>query len=264
MSFHNISDPAGVKALLDKLRSSQAWQESIAPESQANSNTTDALETPTPVPPTSGSVASLLSQLQDSTSHPSASYQPEHHASSEPQPAFTQSPAHPQHTYSYHEHDPNAYQPMSSSRPVQDLKTYTFQQALPVLGHMADDPAFVTRVKEMKRDQNALERRLWDERNAILKKYEDKVKVARTKANMIGVGLSRHEADMMTTAYQKELKKFDQERALPAWDGLISKQQTAFAALGTPTMFNTGIKADRERQQRVMQVVEGIVGNDAP
>lgn len=67
----------------------------------------------------------------------------------------------------------------------------------------------------MKRDQNALERRLWDERNAILKKYEDKVKVARTKcvqflrlprvplnaaldlrASMIGVGLSRHEADV--------------------------------------------------------------------
>lgn len=50
----------------------------------------------------------------------------------------------------------------------------------------------------------------------------------------------------MTTAYQKELKKFDEERALLAWDGLISKQQTALAALGIPTMFNTGIKADRE------------------
>lgn len=51
---------------------------------------------------------------------------------------------------------------------------------------------------------------------------------------------------MMSTAYKNELRKFDLERVLPAWDGLLSNQQTALASLGVPTMFATTAKAMRE------------------
>lgn len=50
----------------------------------------------------------------------------------------------------------------------------------------------------------------------------------------------------MTEAFQKELRKFDIERALPAWDGLISKQQTELESMGVPSMYLTTLTADRE------------------
>jgi len=112
----------------------------------------------------------------------------------------------------------------------------------------------------MKDEQDAVERQLWEDRRAIHKKYEEKVKIATNKANMISDGkISKHEADMLQAAFKKDLDKFDRERVLLAWDGLISKQQAILAQHDVPTMFMTNDGADRERQQRVMQVLEGII-----
>jgi hypothetical protein len=84
---------------------------------------------------------------------------------------------------------------------------------------------------------------------------------------MIGDGkLSKHEADVaitlwlscsiwiddtyvrqtIQTVFKKELDKFDRDRALLAWDGLISKQQTTLASRGVPTMFVSVEGADRD------------------
>lgn len=41
---------------------------------------------------------------------------------------------------------------------------------------------------------------------------------------------------MLNDAYKKDLKKFDMERALPAFDGLIAKQQAVLTRLNVPTM----------------------------
>lgn len=82
---------------------------------------------------------------------------------------------------------------------------------------------------------------------------------------------------MMTDACGKELKKFDTERVVIAWDALLTKQQTALEIQRVPAMFITDVKADREvsletkngtnryrserhpqRQKRIIQVLEGI------
>ncbi|KAG1820604.1 uncharacterized protein BJ212DRAFT_1266292 [Suillus subaureus] len=65
---------------------------------------------------------------------------------------------------------------------------------------------------------------------------------------------------MLNDAFRKELQKFDAERVLFAWDGLLQKQQSTLEGLGVPTMFPSDLRADREKQQRVVQVLEGIVG----
>jgi len=83
---------------------------------------------------------------------------------------------------------------------------------------------------------------------------------------------------MMADKFRIELHKFDVERVLFAWDGLIAKQQTALFALGVPTMFVTAVNPDRtvsislvlisnlpgntalQKQQKVMQILEGIEG----
>ncbi|KAK2466401.1 hypothetical protein APHAL10511_002043 [Amanita phalloides] len=140
-----------------------------------------------------------------------------------------------------------------------DLRPYTFQQALPVIAKLSADPSFLHEIHQLKQAQDELERRLWEERRAIHRKHEEKVKIAKTKATMIGVGLSKHEADMMNDAHKKDLERFDKERALPAFDSLVAKQQSALADLGVPTMTVSDDKALRERQQRVMQVLTGLL-----
>ena len=50
----------------------------------------------------------------------------------------------------------------------------------------------------------------------------------------------------MTESFRAELQKFDRERVLPAWDGLVTKQQAALEALGVPAMFPTTLATDRE------------------
>ncbi|RDB20544.1 hypothetical protein Hypma_012457 [Hypsizygus marmoreus] len=261
MSFTNINDPAGVKALLDQLRASQAWQEVVVPPAPepAPSLPPNLEPQSAPVDATASSsslssVASLLSQLQSSPSWSAVSSTPPTSSTSEEDAPLSAAPL---------------QQPTSSSsieslsppkKSPQDPRSYTFQQALPHLAQLADDPGFVVAITQMKKEQDGLERQLWEERRDIYRKYEDKVKVATTKANMIGdSGLSKHEADMLQTGFKKELDKFDRERVLLAWDGLVSKQQATLARHGVPTMYPTKDIADRERQQRVIQVLEGIL-----
>ena len=114
-----VQDPAGVKALLEQLRTSQAWQDTVA----------GATVAPTPSPasaqPPTASVAALLSRLQTSSSAPIPVTDPEKVSTPpEPQPplpAVAQSPSR-----------------------TQDVKSYTFQQSLPVLAQLSDDPSFIS------------------------------------------------------------------------------------------------------------------------
>lgn len=51
---------------------------------------------------------------------------------------------------------------------------------------------------------------------------------------------------MLSDAFEKELKRFDVERVLPAWDGLVLQQQEALAQMGVPTMVSTTDPSLRE------------------
>ncbi|KAI0637710.1 hypothetical protein C8Q77DRAFT_1153434 [Trametes polyzona] len=66
----------------------------------------------------------------------------------------------------------------------------------------------------------------------------------------------------LTESFRKELQRFDRDRVLPAWDGLLAKQQAALESLGVPAMFPTTQAADRERQQEIMQVLGRVVQDE--
>lgn len=51
---------------------------------------------------------------------------------------------------------------------------------------------------------------------------------------------------MLSDAHRNELAKFDKERVLVAWDGLVAKQQAALEKMQVPTMHVTDDKAQRE------------------
>ncbi|GLB33431.1 putative protein of unknown function (DUF2458) [Lyophyllum shimeji] len=257
MNFTNINDPAGVQTLLDQLRASKAWQEAVSvtpaaldqqPAPASSSRATSASS--------SASVADLLSRLQSSPSwRPSDTTAGEHGSEhgSEHNISNSVSPVPIESTLA----KPLIPSPRTKAP---DPRTLTFQQALPHLAQLADDPQFVAAITQLKKEQDDLERQLWEERRNIHRRYDEKVKVATTKASMIGdSGLSKHEADMLQSGLKKELEKFDRDRVLVAWDGLISRQQTVLAQHNVPTMYPTTESVDRERQQRVMQVLEGIL-----
>jgi len=127
-----------------------------------------------------------------------------------------------------------------------------------------EDPRVVESLSKMKEEQDNLEKQLWEERENIRKSHEEKVKVARDKAKMIGVGLSKQEAQSMSDAFRTELRKFDAERVLPAWDGLVRGQQARLEALKVPTMFVTNDASDTEKQRRVAHVLEDILSTSIP
>ena len=88
---------------------------------------------------------------------------------------------------------------------------------------------------------------------------------------------------MLTEAFKKEIDKFDRDRVIPAWDGLVSRQQMELARSRVPTMFVSNQAEDQQvrdqyricilvskhgcgshepimqRQQQVVNVLENIL-----
>ncbi|KAI9063425.1 alpha/beta-hydrolase, partial [Trametes sanguinea] len=302
-------DTNAIQALLDQLKSSEAWQRAVAanaaqpaagtvetqydaksalaqPETDnatrsfgstplsappPNHNTQQGLEGSATLGPASTntqSVASLLSQLQASSTFAAVAGQSR--APGSQQPAYAPPPA-----GSPEFPGPDAALPSSITAttapstttvapapralpPRQDLRNCTFQQALPHIARLSEDAGFLKALTAMRAEQADLERQLWKERREIQRKHEERVKTARTKASIIGAGLTQYEADTMTDSFRAELAKFDRERVLPAWDGLLTKQQAALESLGVPAMFPTTHKADREVRAQSRQVIAPI------
>ncbi|KAI0662947.1 hypothetical protein C8Q70DRAFT_1050652 [Cubamyces menziesii] len=317
MSSSNINDTGAIQALLEQLRSSEAWQRAVASTNAVGGTTQNdagasTAPAPAPVPETSRgirelphycwghrrgldrssrsslsppnaqSVASLLSQLQASSTFAAVAGPSPSGAASLSTPAFRRpayatppagSPEFPGPDAALPSNTPPGKAAcMGTGKPTiatatttgalaprdptqrQDLRACTFQQALPHLARLSEDEGFLKALAAAD-----LERQLWKERREIQRKHEERVKTARTQASIIGAGLTQYEADTLTDSFRAELAKFDRERILPAWDGLLTKQQAALESLGVPAMFPTTQQADREE---VMQVLGRIVKNE--
>ncbi|TFK29270.1 hypothetical protein FA15DRAFT_664191 [Coprinopsis marcescibilis] len=253
---NNINDPAGVKALLEQLRVSQAWQDlenkpqhHNPPAAPAQSNSKLPEVSPDIAPSTEDTasrVAELLAQLK----------------SPSPLPPFKQpQQPPPRHAFSTLSAPRAQVQqaPASALLPDPNLRSCSYPVALTHLSRLGEDPAFTSAIKQILDEQNTRERQLWADREAILTKYMDKVTLALTKANLTGGGISKHEAMMLQDGYQRELRKFDQERVVPAWEGLVSRQQARLESLKVPNMFVTSDPKEREKQSQIIQVLTGLV-----
>lgn len=162
-------DPAGIKALLEQLRASQAWQETgtIMDVTQADESLSGQQSLPDPPsevpeptadlespPAVSNHISSLLSRLQTGIC-----------ASSLPRPddiptadTHREAPAHPaahQATLSSslkgldsrYNASPTIHQPPSSQK--KSLRTLPFIQALPVVARLAEDPEFIEKLEKV-------------------------------------------------------------------------------------------------------------------
>lgn len=161
-----VQDPTAVKALLDQLKASQVWQDTLSSTSshvgpgyhgvvrespastledvqgESNAQSSDALPSP--------SVASLLSQLRTSiaTNTPPVSNTrtaPNESSRDIPRPSQELPPTRSEHL----DRTPRPVAATSSTR-VQDIRSLSFQQALPHLTQLASDPAFLTAVSRVR------------------------------------------------------------------------------------------------------------------
>lgn len=159
-----------MRALLDQLRASQVWQDSLGsstsgqpadaraaapaitePSSTVLSPDEDALVV-SDVSGPSATVAALLSQLSATVDTPR-----EHRstAAASPTPARSQPSQNASHVLANPTHppsEPSAAYPayVSAHKPALDLRSCTFQQALPHLVRLSEDADFVTAVKAVR------------------------------------------------------------------------------------------------------------------
>ncbi|VDC06246.1 unnamed protein product [Peniophora sp. CBMAI 1063] len=274
-----------IQDLLNSLRTSAAWAQVVGvasaadardannlvhtpghesheighPVSSTHTATPVILDSATSVGSPSPSVASLLSQLQASSANISVSTGP-------PAPALQRqlSDGHIPTTQEYGSMPDNLSSQGATPNQAQqkDFRTMSFQKSLTHVAALAEDEDFVQAMKSMKEEQDALERKLWEERTEILDRHEQKVKAAKSKAQIIGSGLSKLDADLLSDAIRREIQAFEVERALPAWDGLVAKHQAAMEVLTVPAMFVASNPADLQKQKKVMQLVEGTIYGD--
>ncbi|GJJ07718.1 hypothetical protein Clacol_001923 [Clathrus columnatus] len=286
-------DPAGVQALLETLRKSQAWQDlddqkdttpsqcpsqaNVELPGNASSSVPKKSVTPEVLKDTSESspdILSLLARLQStaeatssrSTSTPIPTNR--HIESAYPGHATRDIPAIPpvihRLTAPLHHEKP----PKKPALRPKSLRNMAYGQALLVIAELASDASFHENLKKIREQQNSLEKQLWEERTRIFKGQKERIKVAEKKAAIIGVNISEKEANSLSrsqefrTSFMNEIKEFDLERVSSAWDNLITSQQRTLEELGVPGMFVTRDKIEREKQQRIIQVLEGLSGPD--
>jgi hypothetical protein len=162
-----IQDPTAVKALLDQLRASQVWQDTLNSKSQIGSEQqAEVRESPASAledaqgesraqpsgaaPP--ASVASLLSQLRTSertslaiTTPPVSSTPTTHQLTRNiPRPPSQDLPP------TQSEHRTPRPDVATSSAHVQDIRSMSFQQGLPHLTQLASDPGFLSAVSRVR------------------------------------------------------------------------------------------------------------------
>ena len=185
-----IQDPAAVKALLDQLRASQVWQDTLNSESNTGSEKQAGIRESPPsmledapgesrarssdaAPPTS--VASLLSQLRTSANTPPVSSTRITHQSTRniPRPSQDLPPTESEHR------TPRPDVATSSTLAVQDIRSISFQQALPHLTQLASDPEFLTAVSRVRSIHCAYSHKL-------LKQLLAAARTKRTRATVVG------------------------------------------------------------------------------
>lgn len=156
-----VQDPAAVKALLDQLKASPAWQDTLNSTS-AHINPVQHTEVREPLPSTSegaqresrapsASVASLLSQLRTSPSTSIAINTPpvsDTRTAHQPSRNIPRPSQEPPPTQSEHRTPRPAV--ATASTPVQDTRSISFQQALPHLTQLAGDPQFLADVSRVR------------------------------------------------------------------------------------------------------------------
>lgn len=146
-----------------------------------------------------------------------------------------------------------------------EFRNMPFSKALPKISGLLEDSAFLSELKQMKADQDALEKTLWGERQALTRAMMAQVQRASqgTSTTRFGssVGASDRKAELKAALDSHHLN-----RCLPALDDLQIQHQIRLEELGVPGLGNGGAdqneterQAMQARRLKIMGLLEEVI-----
>jgi hypothetical protein len=184
--------------------SSASSSSHLAPEQQQSAIAPQQTSSPSSTA-TSQQISNLLASLHSvssssttafpSPTQPSLSTQePSMEQEYDPTASYTPLASSSHHHYKPH---PTSYQqpspysvappPPTKVTPPADFSDLTFAQSLPHLVTLSSSPSFISSLYAFKASQDTLERKLFQEREAIIREHRKRVEKAKVSAEMVGL-----------------------------------------------------------------------------
>ncbi|KAI9637616.1 uncharacterized protein MKK02DRAFT_43542 [Dioszegia hungarica] len=115
-----------------------------------------------------------------------------------------------------------------------DISTMPFAKALPKLGEMIGDERFMSELRKMKADQDALERRMWAKQEKIKADHERSILAEREISRIARKPISAEKRAQWDTTLDLSLRDFQRQTCLPFLDALSVRQRERLKELGVP------------------------------
>ncbi|WWC71390.1 uncharacterized protein I206_105345 [Kwoniella pini CBS 10737] len=131
----------------------------------------------------------------------------------------------------------------------------SFSKALPILSELLEDDNFKIELKKMKKEQDALERRLWAKREKIKAEHEKTIQAEKEIAKIARKVVPLEKKEAWARTLSSTLSTFYLQQCLQATDGLASKQRQILIELGVPGLGDDGEKG-KDRVKRIMELLE--------
>ncbi|WWD02205.1 hypothetical protein V865_000243 [Kwoniella europaea PYCC6329] len=133
--------------------------------------------------------------------------------------------------------------------------TMSFSKALPILSELLEDEGFKLELKKMKKEQDALERRLWAKSEKVKVEHERSIQAEKEIAKIARKAIPPEKKEAWAKSLSSNLDSFYLQQCLPVIDGLASKHKQRLVELGVPGLGDDGEKS-KERIKRIMELLE--------
>ncbi|KAK8854631.1 hypothetical protein IAR55_003370 [Kwoniella newhampshirensis] len=131
-----------------------------------------------------------------------------------------------------------------------------FGKALPVLTELLQDETFRSELRKMKKDQDALERRLWAKGEKVKAEHERGIQAERDIAKIARRPIPPEKKAKWAATLTTDLEAFYLQQCLPALDGLAVRQRQRLVDLGVPGLGEEDGAKGRDRRRRIIDILE--------
>ncbi|CCA71236.1 hypothetical protein PIIN_05174 [Serendipita indica DSM 11827] len=237
---------SSISQLLDQLSTSTAWQQAIALNVNTTSETSAGLEPSKPESSdAAGENAEDASGPSDRVSALLSLLGPNKGGEVQTSTPSTRST-----------HVPDGTLSGGDSR-VDRGNLVSFGEALQIVTRLVErKPGILDHLREIREEQNRLERTFWANRDRIIESQKAQVKELKTKVAMTGP-LGPREVEKQKAQFEGELRTLEVDEFLPAWDRLRRRQQSTLQRMGIPYMHETEDEEEQKKQKRLISVLEG-------
>lgn len=263
-------DQSTLQGLLERLRSSTAYANTLAGTQAPEHSNSSGSSTLSPAPSSrepqphivldsqtdpsgvSSRISSLLSRLRPQT------LQGPDTELSESRVPESKAIEHASETMVIDSITDNESLDIAQHMPNVNYRSLTYVESLSRVEELLKDPHAADALLDLKKTQDEMEKKLWDGRKALKLKHEEKVHAAKTTARIVtgSERLDEKEVQRLIDELRKSELEYDLKHVFPAWDALVHKQQAVMERLGVPAMLPSTDPTERARQQRIIRVME--------